>query len=92
MFDRFLAASPPVPVDSLQLIAMACLHLAENLEDNCRVRAYNFYGMIQEKYDEAEIHSQEMEIAMTLKFKLRAPTIISWANRLCKQWDLWIAM
>ena len=29
---------------------------------------------------------------MTLKFKLRAPTIISWANRLCKQWDLWITI
>ena len=92
MFDRYLAASSVVSVDSLQLIAIACLHLAENLEDNGRVRAYNFYGMVQEKYDEAEIHNQEMEIGMTLKFKLRAPTIISWANRLCKQWDLWIAI
>ena len=30
-----------------------------------------------------------MEVASTLKFKLRAPTINSWANRLCKQWDIW---
>ena len=33
-----------------------------------------------------------MEIATTLKYKLRAPTINSWVNRLCKQWDMWISI
>ncbi len=28
---------------------------------------------------------------MTLKFRLKAPTINAWANRLCAQWDLWIS-
>ena len=27
---------------------------------------------------------------MILKFRLKAPTVNSWANRLCAQWDLWI--
>ena len=27
---------------------------------------------------------------MTLKFRLKTPTINAWANRLCAQWDLWI--
>ena len=36
------------------------------------------------------MQNQEFEIAATLKFKLRAPTINSWLNRLCKQWDMWI--
>jgi hypothetical protein len=25
-----------------------------------------------------------------LKFRLRAPTVNAWANRLCAQWDMWI--
>lgn len=32
----------------------------------------------------------EIEIAMKLKFRLKAPTVNAWANRLCAQWDMWI--
>lgn len=28
---------------------------------------------------------------MRLKFRLKAPTINAWANRLCTQWDMWIS-
>ena len=28
---------------------------------------------------------------ITLNLKLRSPTINSWANKLCTQWDHWIA-
>lgn len=32
----------------------------------------------------------EIAISIKLKFRLRAPTVYAWANRLCTQWDLWI--
>lgn len=32
----------------------------------------------------------ETEIAIMLKFRLKAPTVNGWANRLCAQWDLWM--
>lgn len=28
---------------------------------------------------------------MRLKFRLKAPTVNAWANRLCAQWDMWIS-
>ena len=33
----------------------------------------------------------EIEISLKLKFRLKAPTVNGWANRLCTQWDLWIS-
>ena len=32
----------------------------------------------------------EMQVALTLGFRLQAPTINAWANRLCAQWDLYV--
>jgi hypothetical protein len=32
----------------------------------------------------------EVRVAVTLSFRLQAPTVNGWANRLCKQWDLYV--
>jgi hypothetical protein len=34
---------------------------------------------------------QETEVAIALGFRLHSPTVNAWANRLCAQWDLYVA-
>ena len=36
-----------------------------------------------------ELLEQENEVVTALKFRLRYPTINSWATWLCNQWDAW---
>ena len=93
MFDRFLVASSIVPVDSWQLIALACLHLAEKFENRQRIGASSFYTLLVEKYTKDDIQTMQIEIANTLIgfLKVPTPTIVSWANMLCIYWDRWIS-
>ena len=41
-------------------------------------------------FTEEEFLALEIEVAQILSFRLRAPTVNSWSNRLAVQWDLYV--
>lgn len=87
LVDLYLSKRPNTPLSELQLVGVTCLIIAGKFEER---KLYNLSFFVQSTlstFSEEQMIECELNILTTLKWKIKYPSLYTWADEVMSKWD-----
>ena len=87
LVDLYLSKKPNTPLSELQLVGVTCLIIAGKYEERVLYSLGFFVQSTLSTFSETQIIECEIDILTTLGWKIKYPSLYTWADEVMCKWD-----